>query len=157
MTMHLPRRARFAVAALLAVSLAGCGVKATTPTAAKVDTGGGSSSPTTQATAPTTAPPVSTDGSSPDTSESPPSTAGDGTGSSIPSLGAGELATAKAQIISAYEQAGLSKTQATCLADKLVDKFGSGANPATDYSSILSLLGDCHISLSQLGGFNPGG
>lgn len=148
------RRATIAIMAVVALTLAGCGVSgsdassdATVPSApATVTTPDGPA--TTEAPSDTTAADPSAPDSSPATTE--PSTPG-----SLP--GGVDEKSLRDSFIQGFEAAGLTKEQATCLANAYIDKVGVGTGATPDYSQILDLFGQCTIDPADLGGGTPGG
>ncbi len=142
MTVHRRSLAVLLVAATLALSAAGCGVKST-----------GSPSPTITVDQPTnttntTNPTNTTDLPGSRTTETAPDTTPDSTDSTIPGSVQDQI---REQMVTGFKTLGLNDKKARCLADAYIKEFGSGATANPDYSKILGLFSNCGIDPAEIG------
>ena len=112
------------LAAVLALATAGCGVKTSSEAA----------TPTV------TAPPASSTTTTPETERS-----------TIPNLPAGTEEIFRDQLITSFEAGGLTRKQASCLADAYLKRFGTDVSSAGDRTAVLDLLSSCDISPTDFG------
>jgi hypothetical protein len=131
-----------------ALALAGCGVDSGTDAVASSTT----AAPATSTSAPRTTAPDTTAGStSPETTST---TAPSGSSTTLPGILGSQTYD---EFVQGFVDSGLTKTQATCLADAFIQLYGSGDPSSFDTGALLSLYSGCGLSASDIPDSTPGG